>query len=56
MAKLTYPVANIGGRGIAQLQPFVRFMTKHNSICLGIDNAFGHMELCFVLPAEEMFQ
>ena len=32
VAKLTYPVANIGGHVIAQLPSFVRFMTKHNSI------------------------
>ena len=32
VAKLTYPVANIGGHAIAELPAFVRFMTKHNSI------------------------
>ena len=39
VAKLTYPVANISGHVIAQLPYF--------------DNAFDHMELCFVPPAEE---
>ena len=29
---ITYPVANIGDSVIAQLPPFVRYMTKHNSI------------------------
>ena len=32
VAKLTYPVAIIGGCVIAHLPPYVRFMTKHNSI------------------------
>ena len=32
VAKLTYPVANIGGLGIIQLPSFVRCMTKHNVI------------------------
>ena len=32
VAKLTYPVVNIGGRVIAQLPSFVRFMIKHDSI------------------------
>ena len=31
-AKVTYPVANIGGLVIAQLPSFVRFMTKHISV------------------------
>ena len=32
VARLTYPVANIGSRGIAQMLPIVRFVTKHNFI------------------------
>ena len=32
VAKLTYPVAVIGGHVAAQLPPIVRFMTKHNSV------------------------
>ena len=32
VARLTYPVANVGGHVIAQLPSFVRFTTKHNSI------------------------
>ena len=32
VAKLTYPVANIGDSVITQLPPIVRFMTNYNSI------------------------
>ena len=32
VAKQTYPEANISDCVIAQLLPFLRFMTKHNSI------------------------
>ena len=57
VAKLTYPVSNNCDSVIAQLPPFVKFMTKHNSnMVKGIDNAFDHMELCFVLSAEELLQ
>ena len=34
VAKLTYPVANTGDIVIAQLPPFVRYMTKHISLGL----------------------
>ena len=53
VAKPTYPVANISDIVIVELPPFVRFTTKQFYMVKGFDNAFDHMELCFVLSAEE---
>ena len=52
VAKLTYLVAIIGGHNTARLPPIIRFMTKkklHMDVVKSTDNAFDHMELCFVL-------
>ena len=54
VAKLTYLVAIIGGHVTTQLPPIVRFKTKQNFIWVkDINNAFDHIELCFVLKTEE---
>ena len=57
-AKLTFLVAIISGHVTAWLPPIVRFMTKQipygQRHYQGIDNAFDHRELCFVLYAEKL--
>ena len=57
VAKLTYLVATIGSHITSQLPSFCQVydQTKFHMV-KGIVNAFDHMELCFVLLTEELFQ
>ena len=54
VAKLTVAVANIGGHVIAHIAILCQIDDKTQfHMVKGIDNAFDHVELCFVLSAEE---